>query len=921
MPLPSKALRYDDLILKSAGEVVPTSGHEVFKVEFFDAAGEKKLGFYKPLSSTYPRILAEYSVATSVFMGTLLDRVAEERLVLNEHDEVIGSVSIAIPNFKPLQQWTEPTPADPHERERVCPSVETLLYDNFAELLLMLLLIGEDDGHPGNVSAMGLIDGDMRLYYVTHIMKGGRLSDLLKDAPEILMRLRGSLFDNFPNSLPATHSPAHTIPSNGNVAKIYKNYAEFQKLAANPSLLTKDGPVSFQDQLFHALLKQLIIFDPQLLRARLEHYFGDRKFDYSCLDEQQRAELKRVHPTFFQPEFEQNETFVDHIMKVFYDRYQQLYRAAVFYPGCPKNDSGVAVVAFNDYLRNKPSAVQQIIAQAEEKNSRMDKAWKYKKETHSASNNSSNNESFIHIEKPSIEIDKFLFDPSARFDPVKIKQRYHQVWRDSLIFLIKDSLSHAKRLAKELVDELRITPIVSSQVEKPVLTTDDAELTKALQLLDSDLDSESISIDCDKNNSLLLGVKDLIKFRDALKSAAFNYYNLEIHELTVEKNQEFCRLVSDAILNYESNIYTHLSGTQWSKKFGELMNKILNFYGNFNFQRHLSSPDSPIETKDKYNYAQLLKIPHTNPEVRSEAIKALFDWVNKLNKDTFNGIISTIIAEYYSPSSLNPLASRHREEPVTQYLKVSKEDNANKLAYILSTGGHSSTSLNTQLIKYLMKLFVSKTIQSYTVGGIEDKTIGAIDVNLSSVEYACEQGKFNENEYTLHAIQYAKTDPRFTHLYSTSSLARFNQWMYKWVAGLVSSDFESIIRQALTQYEPYAWNWFSKKGRGDEVRTVLKNKSLSNAGLLAYIFSRGETNDSSFNSKLFSLLLNRMQMAIAMSSEPEPDAQLVLKVAMAPEHIQYYLKSLADYAKGQSYEERPAITGHTEKTDSLSLAV
>ncbi|MGQ3889100.1 hypothetical protein ACQUW5_08730 [Legionella sp. CNM-1927-20] len=916
MPLPSKALRYGQLVFKSAGEAVPTSGHEVFKIEFIDTAGETKKGFYKPLAPSYPRILAEYSVASSVFMSTFVDRVAEERLVFNDNNEVIGTISIAIPNFKPLLQWTDPTPSDPQEKELVCPSVESLLLNNFAEFIAIILTIGEDDEHPKNISTQGLIDGDMRFYDITYIMKGGRLSDsFLKAPPEVLMRIKGSQLDNLPNSLPGTHSPARTIPANGNVTKIYKNFAEFQKLATNPVLLTENGSISFQEQLFGAFLKQLILFDPELIRARLEHYFGDTKFDYSCLDEKQRAELKRVHPAYFKPEFEGQETFVDHMMKVLYDRYQQLYRAVVFYPGCPKNESGAPVASFSDYLRNKPSAIGQIISQVDEKNKKMKQAWDYYQNV----SDKKNDEEFIHIKKP-LDIDAFLFNSNAWFQPVKIEQRYHQVWRDSLIFLIKDSLSQAKQLTKDLIDELRITPIVLPQSDKTTVALDDTELTKAAQLLEeNDLDIESITVDCDKDNSILLGLKELIKFRESLKKAAVDYYKLERHKLTTEKNQEFCRLVSTAIENHENKIYHYLAGTRWSRKFGELMSKILNLYGNFNFQRHLSSADAPIENKVRHNYEELLKIPHTHEAVVSEAIKALFDWVNKLDKLTFNDAISSIIADCYSASSLNILSNRYREEPVTQYLKASTDDNANKLAFILSSGGHSSTSLNTQLIKHLMTLFVSKTINSYTVSTIEDKTLGAIDVNLISVEYACERGNFNEHVYTLHAIKYAKEDPRFTHLYSNDSLARFNKWMYKWVDNLERSTFEEIIRKALNQYQPYSWNLFSKRTRGENIYQALNGTNHSNSGILANIFTQGEIKSSSLNTILFNLLLKIMQTTISLSKGPDADAQLVMKVAINNDHIQYYLQSLANYAKNQTYEAHPALTGQPKPMTNLAV--
>ncbi|WP_419419735.1 hypothetical protein ACNVED_00050 [Legionella sp. D16C41] len=913
MPLPSKALRYGQLKFKSAGEAVPTSGHEVFKVEFVDAAGETKKGFYKPLASSYPRILAEYSVASSVFMGTLVDRVAEERLVLNDQDEVIGTISIAIPNFRPLQQWSDSTSSNPQEKELICPSVESLLQNNFAELLVLMWIIGEDDGHPGNVSTLGLIDGDMRLYDITYIMKGGRLSDsFLKAPPEQLMRLKRWHLDNFPISLPGTHSPARTIPANGNVIKVYKNYAEFQKLASNPSLRIEDGKISFQDQLFSALLKQLIGFDPEMLRSRLEHYFGDIKFNYSCLDEKQRTALAKIHPNFFQPVFEEQETFVDHIMKVFNERYQQLYRAVVFYTGCPQNESNTAVIAFSDYLRNKPSAFSQIITQAEEKNKKMEQAWSCVYPSSENSSNENIDADFTHIKK-SIDVDACVFKPTARFNLVKMEQRYHQVWRDSLIFLIKDSLADAQQLTENLIKELQRKPITLPSLEKNKIALDDVNLIKSTQLLEEkDFDIDSVPIECDKENSILLGLKELLKFRESLKQAALDYYKLEKDELTLEKNQIFCRKVSMAIENYEANIYKCFAGTGWIKIFGALMTKIYDLYGNFNFQRHLNSADVSMDNKVRYNYAALLNVPHTEEHVMSAAIKALFDWVNRLDEDTFKDTVSNIISGCYTASTYNFLSNRNREKPVKLFLKKpSTEDNANKLAFILSSGGHASTSLNTQLIKNLMEIFISRTINGSNADNTEDETRNAIDVNLISVEYACDRGTFDDYTYTLRAIKYAKEDARFSHLYSKDSLTRFNKWMYKWVDSLERKQFDCILKEALNQYQPYSWNWFSTKSRSEEIYKALNDKHHSNSGILANLFTQGQIKSGSFNTILFNILLNKMQTAISIGKIQDPNAQLIMQVANNDSHLQYYLQCLADYAKHQTYESHPLLTEHT----------
>ena len=143
----------------------------------------------------------------------------------------------------------------------------------------------------------------------------------------------------------------------------------------------------------------------------------------------------------------------------------------------------------------------------------------------------------------------------------------------------------------------------------------------------------------------------------------------------------------------------------------------------------------------------------------------------------------------------------------------------------------------------------------------------------------------------------AKEDSQFTDLHTNDSLMHFNKRMYSWVNNLEHSAFEGIIKKALDQYEPRTWNLFSTRGRGEEIRQILKDKNSSNADCLAKVFARGGIERNSFNVILFNLLLEKMQITLSFGRGLNTDTQLIMQVIRDEAHIKDYLRSFADYVK------------------------
>ncbi|KTC85029.1 hypothetical protein [Legionella brunensis] len=874
MPLPAKALRYGQLKRKTAGSAVPTSGHEVYKVEFVDTDGQTKTGFYKELipdgigDGSYPDILAKYSVAASILVRLALGaRGAEDRLVLDEEGRIKGTVSVNLPDYKPLYTSGQTLPLDPQEKEWVCPSTETLLKYNVAELLVSALRIKCDDRHPGNFSLFGLIDWDMALYPYTYIMKGKRLVDgITKELPEKGMQLLSKHLDNFPNVEGRTHFPTNALPGNGNILKRFQSYAEFQKLATNQALKTEAGDISWQEQFFSALLKELLTFDPDMLRARLKEYFGEEMpLDYLSLPKEKHEQLAKTYPDLFN-EKTNKEPFIDHIMRVFQREYDELYNAVVLYAGCTKNDSGAPVVGFNRFLRNKPSAVHKTLQWADLQNEKMQEYWeRYIKE----SNNGA--------------LDAYTTPPEGRYDLARMRQRYHQIWRDAHSPTIKAIIDDGYTLIRQLANDLRVKPLPLATKEELEFTN----LTESFQLIGvPKLLTESKSVDCDNASNLKLGLQALENFVWQLHNCTKEYYEVERKNLSVEHNQAFCEAVSKLIHKSENEVLPHLLGSKWEGSFGECLKNLQQFYNGLHFQRHLISKDVALHESATHDYSALLTRKHTDEEVVTSCLNTLFTWVNTLEKETFNEIILNTI-EGYQPSFYNITARRYRAPEVETYLKTTTDDCANRLATILSEGGTESSSLNTHLLKNLVPIMLKATQAQ-------------VNVNLLSVGNAIEHNDFKAEFYAKKAKEFVKNDERFTIAVSKLKIAQFSNVMFAWAEKQTPKRIKAIIRRALDDYQPYYWNVFSAKARTPVVEGFLK-KTYANEKLLALILTDGGNEESSLNTILLKKILAAMKQDLAQKKSDTPDLSVVGDIT--EEHLPYYGSQLKEYAKPKTFQK------------------
>ncbi|QRN04966.1 hypothetical protein GH742_14450 [Legionella sp. MW5194] len=835
MTLPKKALRYGQLKFTN-DKTVPSSGHVIEKATFVDAVDGEKTGFFKPLSGSYPRVLALYSVAVSVALrNSLGDNAAEERLVYDEKGEICGTLSIALKKYKPMAPSGATLPVNASEREEVYPSYNTLLAHNVAKWLIAAWRHKCDDRHPGNTDLDNILDYDMMLWGITWIMKGARNTDgIVKEHPETSMGLKSTDLDNFPIIETRTHWPTNTMPGNLNLTKRHMCYQSFRDLAANPSIkLDSDSqPQSFQEQFFSAILQELLTYEPSTLKERFNEYFGDEPLNYLSLPSDKAELLSKTYPGLFNTETDR-EPFVNHILDVMQHEYDEFYRNTVFYGGIEKNASGVPVMSFRDFLQARPSAFNKTKAWAEQENASIEEySQAYKKKAESA---------------PSAGAPNYYCLPTAaKYDLERMHARYHQIWRDAHTLHFKAILSNIDKLLEGLWEELtRKTSLASKTLEtsKASATKPMEEITRSIQLFKSDI--EMPKLDCDEENPLAQGYIELKRLRQDLGKCTDRYFDLQAGQLNDEANMQFCIDITNCCHNYENRLFKLFGQTPSAEAWRNIINQMWEFNTSFGFVRHLKGKDAPIGRQEKPETTPFVMRNHTEKAVISATLQALFDWANDIGRITLDGYIGEVIVKHYKPSTLNVLSNKHRTD-VLSYLKNSKEKGENILGCILATGGTESNSLNTLLIQYLVPMMLTHRI-------------GQSDVNLSSVLRAVQKKEFEVRTYAAEAQKFVQADPRFTHVYSAKARQSFTDSMYQWAQTIDSEKFKKIIRQVIkNNYKSYSFNIFSTRTRATEVEGYLKDSGNSNEMILTKIFCGGGC-ESALSHEVFKEVVQLMQ--------------------------------------------------------------
>lgn len=923
MSQPIRAIRLSQLQMKVSSELAK-SGHAMSMAEFIDTDGLKKIGFFKPVDETYPPLLLFYAVATSCLARYTLgdERAAEDMVVVDNHGEIVGSLSVGIPNYKPLMGTSllaSAMPEDPVERELVYPSVETLLRANVAELLVSAWYLGNDDLHPDNLSLYELIDWDMYFYWITHAMKGDRAIDdsIIKASPVDAMKLLASHILNFPRVSGRTHWPANNYPGNYTYWKRFASVAAFQELTKNPEIIVEGRPfpVCFQEQMFDALLKELLLFDPIVLRRRLEQYLSGFSLNYFALPEEKRAILEREHPNLFKHSYN-HKPFVDHILEVFQLNYDNLSRATLFFMG-DINIEGQSVPGFYQYLESRPSALKRIVAFAENQNMKLrEKRMSNKSEAGSSTSDSQSQADIEH---------------NIKF----IINHYHKIWRDAHTGVLRKALDDLKTLKFQLTKQIKfinesrdhdgdqslftvaLTPIQSSEIIETL--ADENLVTEAWQIIGEPELKESQSLD-----NLNLSLSLLEAMTRQIHEISCAYYKLSLSDLTMDTNKEFTQMLYNMVHSYQQTCLPLLGTGEFPVKFTSITTELKRFCSNFNLEEHLQSDDKPFPVK-ALSASKMQIARHLEPETIQAGLSALFDWVNTLEKNTHGNILTafilSIIDSDYEPKTLLETwtLNRQRANQIRSFLKderYANQSNSWRLAIILSEGGKGPTSLNTKIITGLIGVMLDDT------HGITDNK-PAYCLNSLREVYALQA--FNSVIYTEHAVEYVLKDTQFSDVPGNVHYwNNFGERLYEWInaAGLV--EIKKIMTAGLELYKSKNARDNSLlgrmglfgKSRKESIEQIISNLTPDNLCFQISLVLKEKTGMISSSSDwcLMDTLLTAIKKDISTDSEKiiDPKYKFLLSADMSEQRGGALLSKMKEYADRY-------IEEHLKKFDASSI--
>jgi hypothetical protein len=662
MGIPKKALKESQFKFKTEGSA--DGSHQIFRVTFREDDVDKD-AFYKKIdpSRHYPELLAMISVAVSVFKRLFQGKnSAEERLVFNDEEELIGTLSIAITGFKSLNVFSDPVPTDPAAKERVIPSTKTLIDKNMMAVLFGRYFGDDDDPHPQNIGFAGDcaadIDFDMFLYWFTIWMKEPRP---IIGVPKKRITLTVADWERFPNQKDAkpyhwptyAHPGQETLPAvmrgqeaviNRVAPKAYPEPRQFQLLANSPEA---------QEQKLAIALKILVTYQPEVLRARLLALFDNMALNYTSLGPELSAKYQQEFPLLCNPDTN-TKPFVDFMMTVFQEHYDSLYRVVVFYMGCTNNGYGVPLPAMSVALYSKPSYYQNIAEWV-----RVQNATLYRTE-----------------------------DEAVQYNLDELQQRYHQVWRDAFApnfkSLLQRSFSLIKTVLKEVSTELKNASQVAEVQQLPPASKDtsDDSLVWAWELFGAMPELSKIKIEhliaVDTNSALRDALWLLFDFAQEFHALVKAYYDKGCIDLQVVDNSRFVEAIEVLYKKYDESVCTNLGVTTTSaQEFTRISYNLKQFAMQADFKRHLRNDDELMKEMATGVIAEKL-LPHTDEEVIAQFNDALFLWAKMTTPSELTRLITEVIDKRYR--------NGERRDKVIAYLAASAgESGDNRLAYILSS--------------------------------------------------------------------------------------------------------------------------------------------------------------------------------------------------------------------------------------------
>lgn len=750
---------------------VSASKNPVKKVSFVDSLGNTVIGFFKAKSEDYTPFQIKYAVASSILVRLFVgEQGAEERLVFNEKGDIIGSVSIWCPDYKPMKAWKLfwQSVTDVEEKKIVNPSTSDLLVLNFMRLLMAATRIKGDDFHGGNLCPTAMIDAERYAYHILAEVLGYRWNEgRLHEEPIEALRFRSEHLSNYPNDGRCTHWPANDIPKCITIEKIHAAAEAVQSLASNPCIETENGQVCANDQKFTAVLAILLAFNSNLLQAHLEPYLGDLPLDFMSLNhdsgnKEAANRLMGKFPHLFNKETDKD-SFIKHYCVMQQIEHDEFYRANVFYWGCKENKYHVPVPGFWEFLKNRPGAFREVTAWMEAQNKAFEAVWE-KQQFSSTEPSLSSNPSSTNC-----------MGPECQYDLKMVEAAYHQIYRDSRSPLIYDCLmelnaSYSKLLARE------------SELPFHHLNLEDDELTSVHQIF-----GKLIIPKPPDANLLHLNIYTLLQ---GLNKAIQAYTDLKGKDLTKQANEDFLETYKRQLAIYLEEIESQNPPEQWYLKFRQLVSILEFVCEDFSFEKHLNSENASINVPINIISPKFLTRENTNKKVVSAGIKTLFEWAKTVERSLLIDLLLNILHQY-EPHPLNVLSNRKRHLTIEKYLKSTEDDGPNILAYILSTGAMKSNSLNCKMVDALLNYMVYQYLD-------------VKDLSLFTIRDALEKKEFDIEVYTREAIHYASSmNEAITNKHSNFTIKKFYDEMYDWAEKQDKDMFTQLLNKSIDAHRSY----------------------------------------------------------------------------------------------------------------------
>ncbi|MBN9231022.1 MAG: hypothetical protein BGO90_10835 [Legionella sp. 40-6] len=839
MGLPKKALRKSNLIVRKK---IINGSHEIFFVEFVED-GKVKTGYYKKLDDQghYPAFLAKISVAVSVILRLFQgDQVAATEYLVFDDDvnnpQIDGTLSLTLDGFKPLPFKNDINASSDNNP----PKVDKLIKYNMTLPIVGRWICRDDDTHSGNIGFREFLDELGNAYgWAAHLDYGMffySFSCLAKDGgrkfvdrPKASSNLTREQYHNFPDRWISYHNPTSPHPGatvimgmdslpnfvKENIAQPILGYS-LPKAYADPGEFIKlAGRKEARKQMMDAVLRQLLTFQPLVLRKRLQEYLGDLSLSYKDLPEIKRKEYEKKFPHLCNKNTN-NKPFIDVMMQIYQECYDHIYRIVITDMGCESNRHGLQIKSTNEELFNNPSYYQTILKWVEEQNATL-----YEDNVESQLNLS-------HLEA-----------------------RYHKIWRDSYTIRFADLSFLTRKVIYQYAKRYDQFKVVLSEADMgmraKVLHTlssskdtenfdQQPEVTEAVQYFPFQQGFKILSeTEAAQNNPHHELLNRLISFNNNLQQLLHQYYQKNIYDadtennLNIDDNKLFITKLAALCEEMGEEIFHGLYSQDQdaAQTFATIKNELRSIAAKMDFAKGLKCTDQERLAQMTLEKPLVL----TQEEVLEYFAEQLYSWVNTLTEDEFEKIIDEALNLY------RPLLTtgiwRTREEDVKRLMKQSV-NNEQKLADILCEG-HIYGALNVQV----MTLCIQKMLDMRMIPGVvrENKEI-KLQFELSSYIGAAQ--KFRD-----YGLSYPRQSSLRQHYFDET---------YAFLLQLKESEVMSMVREGVAEYKKTK-SWITASRENEIYETV--NKYPIAEAVMRILSSGDETSTASHH--LFKAVISKIK--------------------------------------------------------------